>query len=500
MARSDHWLLAISVPEWLNWVATASLRVSLHRVVGLSSASDQGNFDALMALSPQITWSEDQAYILARLRADCFSMAGSLPSSTRLDPVMLDLRSVEAFVPVSDRAARLLEADARRAAVDLAAPIYEPLWSAWVNCGLEEKRDANGRAFATALGLTAPLLDELLRVAGPYLSNPAALNPRVIELRGTRAFGWGVAISLLREKIPEESWTQIRTVLGTKQLIEELQGSFVVQKALHNDSSAVSAMRQLSIALAELKGPSSSPLSVALVFHYADLLRDGGSKFNMSSLITDLVELLLAEGEAVAGTVAYLIGRSAPDTMVTTLIYARSPDQYPCLLSRKPPCETDVSELARTEERRRIAATAVTPEEATPAKDPTVAIKGEPLAPEADSTLSDRSGIHGTITGMTAGNAEHKPTNQGAGENTPPELVIEAAPELGGGQVAAPVQATDSTELVAIPNDQSVLSQTALAFEDQTPLSEKNSTSATPRRKTPKAKKSSSATSSDVNI
>lgn len=493
MAGANHWLVAVTVPEWLNWIATASLRVSLNRVVCLSSESDQGNFDALMALSPQVTWSEDQAYVLARLRADFSAHATALPSSTRFDPVTLNLRAVESFVPVSNRCARLLEADGRRAAVIFGAPVYEPLWSVWVSRGLEHKRNSNGKAFTAAMGLEGSNLDKFALVAEPYLSNPSDLDPKVLELRGTRAFGWGVVIRLLRERIPEEAWKPIRVEFGTQRLVEDLKEKYDVKRPLHGDEWVISAMARMPVALAEWSQTNFSLLGLALTFHYVDLLRDGGSKFELGSLIADLVELLLAEGEQVAATVAYLVGKSAPDTMVTTLLYARSPEQYPCLLPNMPPCETDVPALARIEQQRRTASMAPSAEVSnTENHAGRECVEAPPENWIYDATL-DQSSVANATTEPTVGSAEAQTTTQPALPTTPTQTGTEAAAESEAEQLSDPLQTTVTAEPVSTQGDPSTASQSALAFEDPTSTADEPAAAATKKRKEPRAKKNRSA-------
>jgi len=158
--------------------------------------------------------------------------------------------------------------------------------------------------------------------------------------------------------VSDECWKPIRDESGALQIVEKLRLSFDVRKPLHEDSSAIGAMAEVSKALAAETGTAFRLLEIALVFHYIDLLRDGGAKFELDSLTFDLVELLVVAGARTAGSVAGLIGQSAPDVMVTTLLYSRWPERYTSLRHRPVPMKFDVPELAIAELQRREAVAA----------------------------------------------------------------------------------------------------------------------------------------------
>ena len=157
--------VAVSYLEWIRWVATGWFRCA-DRVICLEGAEDQLGVDALMDRTPDLQVSDDQGYVIACLKPDAMLSGRYNGRERALGQFWLSVVAVSSFHPLSERGARLLEADSERAAVRLGDPLFEKSWIDWRDRRLEEEAHWRGLSLCDAFGLDLPVLENIANQVG----------------------------------------------------------------------------------------------------------------------------------------------------------------------------------------------------------------------------------------------------------------------------------------------------------------------------------------------
>lgn len=147
--------VAVSYLEWIRWIATGWFRCA-DRVVWLENAEDQLGVDALMSRTPDLPTSDDQGYVIVCIKSNALLSHRRNNPERSVGHLWVNMEAVASFHPLSDRGARLLEADAERASVRLGKPIFESKWENWRDRQLEDEAHWRGLSLCVALGLLQP--------------------------------------------------------------------------------------------------------------------------------------------------------------------------------------------------------------------------------------------------------------------------------------------------------------------------------------------------------
>jgi len=325
--------VAVSYLEWIRWVATGWFRCA-DRVVWVDGFEDQQGIDALMDCTPDLQVSDDQGYVIARLKSDALISYRRDGSERSVGHLWLSMVAVSSFHPLSTRGARLLEADAERAAVRLGEPIFEKLWIDWRDRRLEDEAHWRGLSLCAAFGLEVPDLGKVSSqivdiLAGRKLA-PNAADVRERAIDGTRALGWASAMSVaLIDPAVKTAFTEMPENGEIKTLIKALRGEFDLHRPLLNDEAIKKIAQDIDVILHNL-GAKVLPLEpMATVLHYRSLAV-GGRELSLDALIGDLVALASSDPNY-ASLSAYFVGRSMENVAVTTLLYQSNPGGYSAL-------------------------------------------------------------------------------------------------------------------------------------------------------------------------
>lgn len=324
--------VAVSYLEWIRWVATGWFRCA-DRVVRVDGADDQSGIDALLDRTPDLQVSDDQGYVIACLRTESLFSGRVSGRERSVGHLWLSVAAVSSFHPLSIRGARLLEADAERAAVRLGEPLFEKAWADWRDRRLEDEAHWRGLALCTAFGLNPPILKNIPNHVGDVLAGvaaPFAAKVRERGFEGTRALGWSSAMTVATSDsaakaafkgTPEHG--KISTVINT------LSADFDISRPLLNDEPTAKLVRSIDGILRKL-GAQALPLELmATVLHYRSLAT-GGRQLTLDALVEDLVAIALEDPHH-ASLAAYFIGRSMENVAVTTLLYQSEPARYAAL-------------------------------------------------------------------------------------------------------------------------------------------------------------------------
>ncbi len=329
--------VAVSYLEWIRWVATGWFRCA-DRVVWVEGAEDQQGFDALMNRTPDLQVSDDQGYVIACLKSDAPISSRNSTKERSVGHLWLSVVAVSSFHPLSARGARLLEADAERAAVRLSAPIFEMPWVDWRDRRLEEEAHWRGCSLCAAFGLESPALENLPNRVVDILAGrkavPNAASVRDGAFEGTRALGWVSAMSVaVIDPAVKAAFKETPEDGKIKALIKSLREDFNLRQQLLNDESIVTIVRDIDDVLRSL-GAEALPLELmATVLHYRSLAT-GERQLSLNALIEDLVAVALGDPSN-ASLCAYFIGRSMENIAVTTLVYQSDPGRYTALTPAK---------------------------------------------------------------------------------------------------------------------------------------------------------------------
>lgn len=325
--------VAVSYLEWIRWVATGWFRCA-DRVVWVEGTDDQSGVDALLDRTPDLQVADDQGYVIARLRSDSL-ISGRISGRERsVGHLWLSVASVSSFHPLSIRGARLLEADAERAAVRLGEPLFEKSWADWRDRRLEDEAHWRGFSLCTAFGLDQPVLGNIANQVGDVLAGrkaaPNAADVREKALEGTRALGWASAMSVaVMEADVKAAFKETPEFGQIQSLIKAHKNDFDLRRPLLDDEPTVRCVRSTDSVLRGL-GTQGLPLELmATVLHYRSLAT-GGRQVSLDALVDDLASIALEDPNN-ASLAAYFIGRSMENVAVTTLLYQSEPLRYSAL-------------------------------------------------------------------------------------------------------------------------------------------------------------------------
>lgn len=340
----DHsaWMFVATYPEWLNWIAVGRIRCN-GRVSRVRDSEDIDGFALLMDRAPDISIDDDQAFILAKLKPNFRSFQQDVASSNSQELTWLLIEAVDEFIPVSDRGARLIEADAQRAKAKIGSAIFQNAWHSWTAIQKDVRADCRGRTLVKVMGLGEPNLSSIPSQISNYLSGKISLPnaEKASELRATNAFAWAASFSVFGVLVGEEekkAWTQ---ELGLGEVIRKLRQDFSVKEPVLKDRLLRDIGQKLSEVIKSRLGIDVSILQLVVVFHYADVIASGKDVV-LHSLVKDIGEVVMKCGPIAGANTAYMIGRAMDDIAVTTLAYASVPLTFSSLVPGKLPCSIDV--------------------------------------------------------------------------------------------------------------------------------------------------------------
>lgn len=325
--------VAVSYLEWIRWVATGWFRCA-DRVVWVDGADDQLGIDALLDRTPDLQVSDDQGYVIACLRPDSLISGRVVGRERSVGHLWLSVAAVSSFHPLSVRGARLLEADAERAAVRLGEPLFEKTWADWRDRRLEDEAHWRGLSLCAAFGLDKPILNETSNQVDDILAGrnaaPNAAKVRDDAIEGTRALGWASAMSVaVMQSDVKAAFKECSEFGKVQSLIKGLRNDFDLGRPLLDDEATVTFVRDVDGVLQKL-GARVLPLELmATVLHYRSLAT-GGRQLTLDALVDDLVAIALEDPHH-ASLAAYFIGRSMENVAVTTLLYQSEPARYAAL-------------------------------------------------------------------------------------------------------------------------------------------------------------------------
>ena len=326
---SAGFMVAVTYLEWIRWVAVGNLRFN-NRIVRVKSVDDQIGFDGLMSRAPELDIEDDNNYVLALLGNEILD--DSFQFGSGLDTVHLPISAATAFFPLTERAYRLLEADAARAAVKLEQPVFAPVWERWLANRREELRTHRSLLFCKALGLPEPtsfpaLPETLNSVLCGDMQSPAA--EKASRLKGSSAYAWALAFGLFSEAVGEEIKADFSERLRVASLIKEAERSYPSNKPQMLSSLVPVAVEMEAFLNSE--GYGDFPLClIAVVLHYQHLLSTD-RLVDLGALLEDIRQLAARGGERHASLAASFIANTMENSAVTTLLYQSAPDRFPSL-------------------------------------------------------------------------------------------------------------------------------------------------------------------------
>jgi hypothetical protein len=340
----DHsaWMFVATYPEWLNWIAVGRIRCN-GRVSRVRDTEDIDGFALLMDRAPDISIDDDQAFILAKLKPNFRSFQQDVASSNSQELTWLLIEAVDEFIPVSDRGARLIEADAQRAKAKIGPAIFQNAWESWTSIQKDLRADCRGRTLVKVMGLGEPNLSSIPYQISNYLSGRASLPnaEKASELRATNAFAWAGSFAVFGVLVGDEEKRARNQELGLGEVIRKLRQDFSVKEPVLKDKVLRDIGQKLSEIIKSRLGIDVSILQLVVVFHYADVIASGKDVV-LQSLVKDIGEVVMECGPIAGANTAFMIGRAMDDIAVTTLAYASRPLTFSSLLPEKLPCSIDV--------------------------------------------------------------------------------------------------------------------------------------------------------------
>jgi hypothetical protein len=269
-------MFVATYPEWLNWIAVGRIRCN-GRVSRVRDSKDIDGFALLMDRAPDISIDDDQAFILAKLKPNFRSFQQDVASSNSQELTWLLIESVEEFIPVSDRGARLIEADAQRAKAKIGPAIFQNVWNSWTSIQKDLRADCRGRTLVKVMGLGEPNLSLIPSQISNYLSGKVSLPnaEKASELRATNAFAWAASFSVFGVLVGEEEKRARTQELGLVEVIQKLRLDFSVKEPVLKDRLLRDIGQKLSEVIKSNVGTDVSILQLVVVFHYADVIASG---------------------------------------------------------------------------------------------------------------------------------------------------------------------------------------------------------------------------------
>jgi len=336
------WMFVATYPEWLNWIAVGRIRCN-GRVSRVRSVEDIDGFSLMMDRAPDISIDDDQAFILAKLKSNFRIYQQDVVSANSQELTWLLIEAVEEFMPISDRGARLIEADAQRAKVKIGPAIFQNAWQAWTFKQKNIRAEYRAQTLVKVMGLGEPDLSVIPCQISDYLIGKVALPnaEKASELRSTNAFAWASGFAVFGALVGDEEKKVQMQELGLGDIIRNLRQDFSVKEPISKDRQLRYIGKKLSEVIKSRVGINISILQLAVVFHYADVVASG-KDIILQSLVKDISEVVVECGPVAGANAAYIIGRTMDDIAVTALAYASSPLIYSSLIPRQLPCSINV--------------------------------------------------------------------------------------------------------------------------------------------------------------
>ena len=340
--------VAVSYLEWIRWIATGWFRCA-DRVVWLENAEDQLGVDALMSRTPDLPTSDDQGYVIVCIKSNALLSHRRNNPERSVGHLWVNMEAVASFHPLSDRGARLLEADAERASVRLGKPIFESKWENWRDRQLEDEAHWRGLSLCVALGLLQPDFKSIQATVKETLAG-RELPPNAVEIRdgayeGTRALGWVAAIGVaLIDPSMKAAFKEKTESKEIRTIVKSLRQDFDLKRPLLVDDASIQISRTIDGILADLQAEMPPLELMATVLHYQSLaLR--GLEISLEALVDDLASLALVDPMH-ASLAAYFIGRSMENVAVSTLLYQSNPERYATHVNKASRLQLDVMAIA----------------------------------------------------------------------------------------------------------------------------------------------------------
>ena len=329
--KTEYHIFALLRQEWLNWVASGHIRFHSKRICTLEGTEDYQGFSKLMSNSPDETWFDAGGYILASIpfRRKNKKFVKSVPVKERVEE-WIRIDAVQQFYPLSELGARSLQGDASRAHVKLGQPIFQRLWEAWCEEQREIRADWRGKLFVKTLDYDVPHLDTIPESVLPYLrleeETPSEKKDSAYTIRGTHAYAWAAAFSLLESLLGQFPVDKQRL----NAVIQKTKKEYDLTQPILGDPDFFELIEALDKAVSD-KYPGILTISfLVVVFHYCWQITAEKTP-NMAALKQDLAALVHNGDTHLAASAAYFIGRAMEDIPVTMLAYAKTPKQYPAL-------------------------------------------------------------------------------------------------------------------------------------------------------------------------
>ncbi len=332
MTPTTMWMVVVGYSEWLNWMAWGELRLHASRIGRVDGTGDCTGFGELMNQAPDLRVEDEQALVLAQLRPGFRAFLSDIPGSRTAAAAILSLEAVESFFPVTERAGRLLVADAHRARARLGAALFEDAWTNWSAVRRAADADRRGRGFAKVLGLAEPDVDGIpLSVRSCLTGEASPPNAELLGgLEGRCAYAWAATFGLLEPLVSQDAKQALAKELKLGELVKARKQEFSLLEPILQDSEGRTAVEALQTVLRERHGIDVCLFSFLVFWHYEQQLRKE-KDISLASLVDDLAMLAAEQSPAVAATTAWLIGRLMHDAAVTTLLYATEPSRWPAV-------------------------------------------------------------------------------------------------------------------------------------------------------------------------
>ena len=336
------WMFVVTYPEWLNWIAVGRIRCS-GRLACLKDNEDERGFHLLMDRAPDISINDDQAFILAKLKPGFRNYQQDVASAVSSELVWLSIEAVDEFIPVSERGARLIEADAQRAKAKISTPRYQNWWKSWSDEQKETRDDYRGRSLVKVMGLGEPDLSAIPVVIFDYLIGSKLLpkSDKARELSASKAFSWASSFSTFAVLTNETEKQNQNKELNLNNIINVLKNDFDLNEPILNDLNLRKISNRLSEIINHKNEYQFNINQVVVIFHYNDLIYSG-KEISLASLVNDVGEIYIESGRIDAANTVYMIGRRMDDIAVTTLVYSDEPQKFPSLVPSQLPCSLDV--------------------------------------------------------------------------------------------------------------------------------------------------------------
>lgn len=328
MITQGEWMVVVTYSEWLNWMARGELRLNT-RIAKVACPEDYAGFAQLMNRAPDLRIDDEQGFVLACLHSNFRSLLGDVPGTQVPEVATLSLKAVANFRPVTERAARLLEGDARRARARLGEPLFESAWRKWTADKQEADADRRGRTLSSALGVSGGDLAQIPKNVLGYLRGDQRLpNADILDgYEGGRAYGWAAAFGLLANLSNKEFKEDITKRLGLGSLIRELKNDYTFDRPVLEDSTVRTTANRVGAELRENFKVDVVIEQLVVFWHYEQQLRLG-KNVELDALVMDIATLHVHCSPSAAANTAWLIGRHMEETAVSALLYARSSSDW----------------------------------------------------------------------------------------------------------------------------------------------------------------------------